>query len=78
MLTVALKELRDALRDTRSLASSIFYCLMGPAVVWMVSLAPPSRSVPRKSWSTRRKAGASSSGVSARDLQRSSSTLSLS
>jgi sodium transport system permease protein len=39
MLTVALKELRDALRDTRSLASSVFYCLMGPAVVWMVSRA---------------------------------------
>jgi sodium transport system permease protein len=39
MLTVALKELRDALRDTRSLASSLFYCLMGPLVVWMVSRA---------------------------------------
>jgi len=39
MLTVALKELLDALRDTRSLASSVFYCLMGPAVVWMVSRA---------------------------------------
>jgi sodium transport system permease protein len=39
MLTVALKELRDALRDTRSLASSVFYCLMGPGVVWMVSRA---------------------------------------
>jgi sodium transport system permease protein len=39
MLTVALKELVDALRDTRSLASSVFYCLMGPAVVWMVSRA---------------------------------------
>jgi len=39
MLTVALKELRDALRDTRSLASSVFYCMMGPAAVWMVSRA---------------------------------------
>jgi len=39
MLTVARKELVDALRDTRSLASSVFYCLMGPAVVWMVSRA---------------------------------------
>jgi sodium transport system permease protein len=39
MLTIALKELKDSLRDIRSLASSIFYCLMGPAVVWMVSRA---------------------------------------
>jgi hypothetical protein len=39
MLTVALKELRDAIRDTRSLVSSVFYCLMGPGVVWMVSQA---------------------------------------
>lgn len=39
MLTVALKELKDALRDTRSLVSSVFYCLMGPAVVWIVSRA---------------------------------------
>jgi sodium transport system permease protein len=39
MLTIAVKELVDALRDVRSLASSVFYCLMGPAVVWMVSLA---------------------------------------
>jgi sodium transport system permease protein len=39
MLTVTLKELKDALRDTRSLASSVFYCLMGPAVVWIVSRA---------------------------------------
>jgi sodium transport system permease protein len=39
MLTVALKELKDAVRDIRSVASSVFYCLMGPAVVWMVSRA---------------------------------------
>jgi sodium transport system permease protein len=39
MLTVTLKELRDALRDTRSLVGSVFYCLMGPGVVWMVSQA---------------------------------------
>ncbi len=39
MLTVALKELKDALRDTRSLAGSAFYCLMGPAVVWLVARA---------------------------------------
>ncbi len=39
MLTVAIKELVDALRDRRSLASSVFYCLMGPGVVWIVSQA---------------------------------------
>jgi len=39
MLTVALKELRDALRDTRSLVGSVFYCLMGPAFVWIVARA---------------------------------------
>jgi sodium transport system permease protein len=39
MLTVAEKELLDALRDVRSLASSGFYCLMGPGVVWMLSRA---------------------------------------
>jgi sodium transport system permease protein len=39
MLTIALKELTEALRDTRSLVSSAFYCLMGPLVVGMVSLA---------------------------------------
>lgn len=39
MLTVARKELLDALRDTRAVMSTVFYCLMGPAVVGMVSLA---------------------------------------
>jgi sodium transport system permease protein len=39
MLTIALKDMRDAFRDTRSLVSSVFYCLMGPAVVWIVSRA---------------------------------------
>ena len=39
MKTVALKELLDGWRDRRAVASSAFYCLMGPAVVWMVSLA---------------------------------------
>ena len=39
MPIVLLKELKDALRDTRSLVSSVFYCLMGPVVVWIVSRA---------------------------------------
>jgi sodium transport system permease protein len=36
---VARKEIRDHLRDTRSLVSSAFYALMGPLVVGMVSIA---------------------------------------
>jgi sodium transport system permease protein len=38
-LIVARKEIRDHLRDTRSLVSSTFYALMGPLVVGMVSIA---------------------------------------
>lgn len=38
-LIVARKEIRDHLRDTRSLVSSMFYALMGPLVVGMVSIA---------------------------------------
>ena len=38
-LVVARKEIRDHLRDTRSLVSSAFYALMGPLVVGMVSIA---------------------------------------
>jgi sodium transport system permease protein len=38
-LIVAGKEIRDHLRDTRSLVSSAFYALMGPLVVGMVSIA---------------------------------------
>jgi sodium transport system permease protein len=38
-LIVARKEIRDHLRDTRSLVSSAFYALMGPLVVGMVSFA---------------------------------------
>jgi sodium transport system permease protein len=44
MLTIALKELIDALRDRRSIMSSAFYCLMGPAVIWIVSLALQGKS----------------------------------
>ena len=36
---VARKEIIDSLRDTRSLISSLMYALMGPGVVFMVSLA---------------------------------------
>ena len=38
-LIVARKEIRDHLRDTRSLVSSLFYALMGPLVVGMVAIA---------------------------------------
>ena len=38
-LIVARKEIRDHMRDTRSLVSSAFYALMGPLVVGMVSIA---------------------------------------
>ena len=38
-LIVARKEIRNHLRDTRSLVSSAFYALMGPLVVGMVSIA---------------------------------------
>ncbi len=38
-LIVARKEIRDHVRDTRSLVSSAFYALMGPLVVGMVSIA---------------------------------------
>jgi sodium transport system permease protein len=38
-LVVARKEAIDSWRDTRSLISSLMYALMGPAVVFMVSMA---------------------------------------
>jgi sodium transport system permease protein len=38
-LIIARKEIIDSLRDFRSLLSSLLYSLMGPGVVWMVSLA---------------------------------------
>lgn len=40
-LIVARKELIDHLRDTRALASTGLYALMGPAVVWLVVLVSP-------------------------------------
>lgn len=39
VLVVARKEALDSLRDTRSVISSLMYAFMGPAVVWMVSMA---------------------------------------
>jgi sodium transport system permease protein len=39
ILTVAEKELNDGWRDRRAMVSSALYCLMGPGVVSMVSLA---------------------------------------
>jgi sodium transport system permease protein len=39
ILVVARKETIDSLRDTRSMISSAMYALMGPAVVFMVSMA---------------------------------------
>ena len=38
-LVIARKEIVDGLRDTRSLFSSLFYVLMGPLVVLLVSMA---------------------------------------
>ena len=38
-LIIARKEAIDSLRDTRSVISSLIYALMGPAVVFMVSMA---------------------------------------
>jgi sodium transport system permease protein len=38
VVLIAQKELVDAARDVRSLVSSLLYCLMGPGVVFMVSL----------------------------------------
>ncbi|HLK67982.1 MAG TPA: ABC transporter permease subunit [Bryobacteraceae bacterium] len=36
-LIIARKELTDALRDSRSIISTLLYCLMGPGIVFMVS-----------------------------------------
>jgi sodium transport system permease protein len=43
-LIVARKELLDASRDARALASSVCYALMGPAVVALVSIATAARA----------------------------------
>ena len=43
VLTIARKEIVDGMRDVRSLVASLFYALMGPAVVGLVSLAVGSK-----------------------------------
>ena len=40
-LIIARKEIKDSVRDVRSVVSSLLYALMGPAVVGMVSMAIP-------------------------------------
>ena len=42
VLVIAGKEIRDAMRDTRSLVSSLFYALMGPLIVSLVAFATQS------------------------------------
>ena len=43
-LTVAFKEIRDHLRDTRSLGSAAMYALMGPLVIMIVSQSEAARN----------------------------------
>jgi sodium transport system permease protein len=43
-IVIARKELRDALRDSRSLVSSLFYSLMGPVTMLAVAAAVPKGS----------------------------------
>jgi len=49
ILVIARKEVLDSTRDVRSLLSSLLYCLMGPGIVFMISLTmnakPAGRSV---------------------------------
>jgi hypothetical protein len=49
ILVIARKEVLDSTGDVRSLVSSALYCLMGPSIVFMVSLTlntkPAGRSV---------------------------------
>ncbi len=45
-LTIAQKEVVDGLRDVRSLIASLFYALMGPAVVGLVSMATRADAKP--------------------------------
>lgn len=45
-VVIARKEIRDHARDTRSLVSSTFMTLMGPAVVLLVSMSDRMRSGP--------------------------------
>ena len=45
-LTIAHKEILDGLRDVRSIVASLFYALMGPAVVGLVSMATRANAKP--------------------------------
>ena len=45
-LTIAHKEILDGLRDLRSIVASLFYALMGPAVVGLVSMATRANAKP--------------------------------
>jgi len=45
-LTIAHKEIIDGLRDVRSIIASLFYALMGPAVVGLVSMATHAKTKP--------------------------------
>jgi sodium transport system permease protein len=45
-LTIAHKEILDGLRDVRSIVASLFYALMGPAIVGLVSMATRASAKP--------------------------------
>ena len=45
-LTIAQKEIVDGVRDVRSVLASLFYALMGPAVVGLVSMATRANTKP--------------------------------
>jgi sodium transport system permease protein len=45
-LTIARKEIVDGLRDVRSVMASLFYALMGPAVVGLVAVATRANAKP--------------------------------
>jgi len=46
VLTIARKEIIDGVRDVRSVMASLFYALMGPAVVGLVSMATRANAKP--------------------------------
>ena len=48
-LVIARKEIVDGLRDVRSVIASLFYALMGPLVVGLVSMAHPGGTKPGSS-----------------------------
>jgi ABC-type Na+ efflux pump permease subunit len=46
VITIARKEVVDGLRDVRSVMASLFYALMGPAVVGLVAMATRANAKP--------------------------------